>query len=304
MNTWLGEHLVRPEVLDPIRQRNVEIALAVRPHQMRRLRWVLRRLEGIRVILWPMLADADGRWLNLTNVRTFMDFVDQLPTKEFPLLLDLEPPIHRARELLRGKFFNRRHARSPDARNAAVADAAMDAIAEMTTRAARTEAVVPAPLIWGEPWSSVLATPPLQPAFAAVEVMGYSSLLEGYGRGLIQRRQALDLTRRLATAASQLGWRLSVGVTGGGALGDERPLRSVGELAQDVAIAHQQGVTAVSLHSLQGALERPPLSQWLDALCTPWSEFVAPRSLRGAAIWHTGLQLTRAARRWRSRPTR
>jgi hypothetical protein len=117
-------------------------------------------------------------------------------------------------------------------------------------------------------WQRLLGTPVDGIPWGAVHAMAYTSLLEGYVPGL-DRATARSL---LGAAGRALGARygsraaLSLGVVAPGALGDERPYRDVAELADDVAVARASGVDDLALFDLRGALARPPLEAWLDAL--------------------------------------
>ena len=51
-----------------------------------------------------------------------------------------------------------------------------------------------------------------------------------------------------------------------GALGDEPTYRVVAELREDVAITRAAGIEHIALFSLCGAMRRPPVEPWLDAL--------------------------------------
>jgi hypothetical protein len=99
-------------------------------------------------------------------------------------------------------------------------------------------------------------------------VMVYSSLVEGYARGLLGRS---DVRPLVAVACRQAVLRFgraagaSLGAVGTGALGDEAVYRDAGELADDVALARGAGIDDLALFDLGGALKRPPLEAWLDA---------------------------------------
>ena len=121
----------------------------------------------------------------------------------------------------------------------------------------------------GEPaWQWLLGTPIDNLPFDALSFMAYTSLLEGYSRRTIDRRVAISLLAQTAQSA-QAQWgaqaNLSLGTVGGGALGDERPYRSVDELIQDVAVSRACGVDDLSLFDLSGVLEQAHPEAWLDA---------------------------------------
>jgi hypothetical protein len=99
--------------------------------------------------------------------------------------------------------------------------------------------------------------------------MLYTSMIEGWSRGFIPRRRALDLLARGTVASLRrfgAAAGVSVGVVDVGALGDEPRYRDPGELAADVAAASAQGVETVNLFDLGGVLRRGPAEAWLEAL--------------------------------------
>ena len=98
----------------------LEVVLAVRPWQLGELPGVARALRdtGIALSVWPMLADADGRWANADNAAAFRGFVletcdvlDAAGCAPRDVLLDLEPPFAQARSLAALAGEDRRRAR-------------------------------------------------------------------------------------------------------------------------------------------------------------------------------------------------
>jgi hypothetical protein len=79
---------------------------------------------------------------------------------------------------------------------------------------------------------------------------------------------------------------VSLGAVGTGALGDERTYRDPAELVEDVGIARGAGIDDLALFNLDGALARPPISRWLDALVeTPPAKTPFPKTARATGIW-------------------
>ena len=121
----------------------------------------------------------------------------------------------------------------------------------------------------GGPWQLVLGTPVDGIAWPHANVMLYTSIIEGWARGLFARQDALSLLAAGCRATNErfgaLG-SVSLGVVGPGALGDEPTYRSAAELAQDVAVVRRLGIESLSLFDLAGVLSRPPAEAWLDAL--------------------------------------
>ncbi len=132
--------------------------------------------------------------------------------------------------------------------------------------------------------------------------MLYTSILEGWARGMLDRGDALALLGwSCRTAARRFGAiaGASLGAVGSGAFGDEPTYRSPAELADDVAVARAAGVDDLALFDLGGVLRRPPAEAWLD----PFTARLPLSRDDAHAPWITW----RAARRspaWRSRAAR
>src|SRR5262245_19247573 len=96
-------------VLDLLCAFGVEPCIAVRPWNAGELPSLLGAYadRGVRVAVWPMLADADGRWANARNATSFCDFVRGVldraardDARVAELTVDFEPPIAEVRALL------------------------------------------------------------------------------------------------------------------------------------------------------------------------------------------------------------
>src|SRR5579884_4351410 len=85
----------------------LDLLLAVRPWQVVEVAGATAALRdhGIHVALWPMIADADGRWASVASLDAFLRFADELvarvPCDE--LAIDLEPPKPQLVKLLAGR---------------------------------------------------------------------------------------------------------------------------------------------------------------------------------------------------------
>jgi len=268
-------------LLATLAARDIELAVAVFPHQVTEAAELARRAAraGVPLVLWPLLPDELGRWPSGANPQAFAVHVDALVAEvpgRPPILFDVEPPIDWTRRALHGHAARRPGDRS--ARRASLRPVAM----RLRAAGHRVDVVVPPMVPFGERWERLLATPVSDLGAARVEPMAYTSLFEGYSGGTVDRRVARDLLRRLAAEGPAA---LSIGVVGGGALGDERAYRGIDELADDVAIARAAGVERLSLYALDGLLERTPIEPWLDAFTrtAPASRLPEP-TRRGAAL--------------------
>lgn len=314
------EDVTRPRTIALLRRHELEIVLAVRPWQRAELPHVARVLRdaGVLVSVWPMLADDEGRWASAQNASAFVRFVrdtaDELTAAGVApreILLDLEPPFTHARALA-AKVGSRANGGGPSPRretsvramDAAEADLAA-AVADLHARGIATASAV-WPLVALDPpgqkgWQALLGTPVDALATGRVSVMIYTSILEGWSRGTIRRR---DATALLAAASVRVARRwgpgagVSLGCVGPGALMDEPTYRDPGELAEDAALARAAGCHDLSLFDLGGVLAREPAEAWLDAFAIAGDPAVpgagsskrvrAARGLARIATWALG----------------
>lgn len=281
------DRLIAPATLALLAARDVQLYVAITPPVRARAGEIVAacRAAGVAVGLWPMIEDSAGRWASAWNgvafARYVRDLLDQLGATPDELLIDLEPPIALVRQLLRG----RPAPYGPPPRTGA--RALRELIAELARADLPVVATVHPWTVSGagrRGWQRALGTPVDGVPFRRVFAMAYTSLLEGYSRGLCRRRDAeallahwsADLDARLGTTAG-----IALGAVGIGALGDERSYRDPTELARDVAIARGAGAQHLALFDLTGALDRPPAAAWLDALRTePVAIPLASRSVR------------------------
>ncbi|HEU4405018.1 MAG TPA: hypothetical protein VFS43_06970 [Polyangiaceae bacterium] len=276
----LGE-ATAPAVLRPLAARGVELVLAVRPGGAGEAPAALARAAaaGVEVSVWPMLEDGAGRWANAWNATAFVAFAEALLARldagGVPcagLFVDLEPPVDALRSLTRGRrralsalASLARRPREPDA-----AARLGRFVAACAGRGVAVAAAV-APALAGDGrggWQRLLGTPVDGIGWQAVHAMAYTSLFEGYlpPLGREGARSLLGATGLALRARYGPRAALSLGVVAPGALGDEAPYRDPSELADDVAVARAAGVDDLALFDLRGALARPPLEGWLDAL--------------------------------------
>lgn len=286
------EVLCSPEVIRILQSRDIQLLVAVTPSRLSGLATLVPtyRDAGIDLGLWPMIDDEDGRWGSTFNAQLYADFVLRVADQGEPgctIAIDLEPPIALTRALLSGNPLSIRRLARIENRESGL-QILQELMAKLRARGCSTiGAVHPILLADGHgqsAWQWLLGTPIDQMDFDAVSPMAYTSLIEGYSRGILARRAATSLLVQTASAA-RLRWQdrasISLGSVGIGALGDERPYRSVGELAHDVSLARACGVDDLALFDLGGALQKPQPEAWLDAFVeTPAAEGPPPRALR------------------------
>jgi hypothetical protein len=198
----------------------------------------------------------------------FIAFADTLPVAD-ELVIDLEPPIAKLARWKSGRpTWPRSRPPFASARDALVA-----AVERWQAATRITTAILPflALELRGQWMQRAFGTPVSELAIARHSVMAYTSLFEGWSRGLVDRRRAeamLAGCARLSRARYGERAALSLGTVGPGAFGDEPSYRDPGELARDVAIAEAAGITELSIFELGGILRRPPIDRWFDALAT------------------------------------
>lgn len=294
------------EVLGALASRGLQLVLAVRDDDDPLPVVAAARTAGVSIALWPMIADAQGRWASCANAEAFADHArgqlrrlvdaDAAPDE---LCIDLEPPLPMVRRMIDrdgrwdGIVGDRTKGTAELAR--LIADAGAHGIASWG-------AVVPM-ILSDRPsapsWQRILGTPVDALPLQQVCVMLYTSLMVGYARGTLRRADAEYLLASGAQRARERwGPRASValGAVGRGALGDEAVYGDIEELRADVALARAAGIDDLALFDLGGVLQRPRPEAWLDAFADPSSPATPPRaSRRGRMIWWMSAALSRAA---------
>lgn len=281
------EVVARRETVELLSRHRLALVLAVRPWQLAELPGVACTLgdAGVPLAVWPMLGDDEGRWANARNAASFVRLVGgvvstlddaRMPATE--VLLDLEPAFSEAKDLshgARGLYRIATAASRALTERAAFAHSAHELamlVTELHERGVATSSAV-WPLVALDPpgavvWQALLGTPTDRLATSRVSVMLYSSILEGWSRGVFGRPHAVELlaagTRRaLRRWGPSAG--VSVGCVGTGAFDDEPVYRSPEELAEDAALVDLAGCRDVSLFDLGGVLRRGPAEAWIEA---------------------------------------
>jgi hypothetical protein len=142
-------------------------------------------------------------------------------------------------------------------------------------------------------WETLLGTPVRDLPFDDLNAMLYTSMLQGWSRGLLRRNDARALLHASCVAAHRaFGTRASasLGLVDVGVFGNEPTYRDVRILADDVAIARGAGIDDLALYDLGGVLGRPPAERWLEAFVhTPGLPAPPRRTLRaGIAVRSAG----------------
>lgn len=299
------DELASDRVLGMLRSRNLQPLIAVRPENISTLPSLVQRLREAELCfgLWPMLDDSDGRWANAFSAPNFAEFTRELialvgavPSGTV-LAIDLEPPIDLLRQMLRGEWqafaaLSRRQRHRGE-------DILRELVDEASAIGYCCVAAVTPLLLCDTPerraWQRLLGTPVETLAFEALSCMSYTSLFEGYSRGVLHRRASLAMLAQSAAAShKRFGKRaaLSIGSVGGGALGDERPYRGLHELVEDVAVARACGIEDLSLFDLAGVLAQEHPEAWLDAFVdTAPLQGPLPSSRRSRILERSAMEL-------------
>jgi hypothetical protein len=297
--------LAAPATVALLRRYGVDPILAVWPSTVPEARAAADRFAeaGLRPALWPMLADADGRWASADNADRFCDFAERLAAEASAaeIVFDLEPPIGALRASIASSVL---HAHLlPAGADASAFRAARERIARtaglLRARGVAVSAAMALPILFDPPrgpagWEARLGTPVDGIAWDHVSPMLYSSILEGWSRGLLSRRDALAILacscRASAHRFGSLGGA-SLGAVGAGAFGDEPTYPSPAELAEDVSVARAAGVDDLALFDLGGALRRPPAEAWLAAFTAAAPAARLPEATFRARAFVAGLKI-------------
>lgn len=302
------DELIQQGTVALLRRHAIEPIIAVWPETLSSIGRVVARFEdaGLAVALWPMLADADGRWANAGNAAAFAAFVDRVAVVDpapREIAIDLEPAIEAMRASIASRARSVHYLPITLDRGAfAAADRALcELVDRLHARGLAVSAAIPPTALFDPPkergrapWQELLGTPVDGPAWDRVSVMLYTSILEGWSRGALDRADVRALFAHAArAAAARFGARAgaSLGAVGTGAFGDEPTYRAPRELAEDAACAQAAGLDDLALFDLGGVLRRPPAEAWLDAfVATSAARSLPPPTLRSrAALAAAGL---------------
>lgn len=284
--------LATREVLGLLAERDLALYLAVTPaHDGLERVLAACRERGIAVALWPMLSHAEGRWPCDENAGRFRAFtlslLDRLAAHDLVpegIAIDLEPPIAELSRLLAldGGAIRRRTFRATPPGSIAELARLRDALEE---RGIEVFAAAFPFVIEGAGWQRFLGTPVDALGACRVTAMIYTSMIEGYARGHLGRRDALAVLHRWARVlAARPSASVSLGCVGPGILGDEPTYRGPEELAADVSATRAAGVDDLVLFSLGGVLSRPPAERWLDAFVESTASEEVPATPRALAV--------------------
>lgn len=287
------QELAAPSLLERLAHYEIEVLVAVMPQNLPEISELCHvyREAGVALGLWPMIDDHQGRWASTYNAEHYSSFVLRLLSEIDPNLsttfaIDLEPPIDLLRGLLHGEASS--YGRLLRSTNWATGQRVLrDLLETLRCRGMSTIAAANPMLLSDKPgqsgWQWLFGTPIDDFPFHALSFMSYTSLLEGYSRGLVNRELARSiLVLSAQSAARQWGSRasVSIGSVGPGALGDERPYRNCSELADDVALVRACGVEDLALFDLSGVLARPNSEAWLSAFAETPAAQTLPRKYR------------------------
>ncbi len=276
--------LVADDTVALLQRYRLDALVAVRPWQVDEAVPVFAKLQaaGVFCAVWPMLADEDGRWASASSMAKYVAFAEHVVDVLNPaeVVVDLEPAFDRLRNWKALRAAPKADPTEVKAYERSRSDLA-SAIARWRARSVGqqlrvTTAVIPVVAFdpswaWAGVMQRLLGTPVDGLDVDRHSVMAYTSLLEGWSRGVVNRSRAEWLLARFATrTARKWGSRgaVSLGTVAPGAFGDEPSYRSPEELARDVKIARAAGVSELSLFDLGGVMRSADPQAWLQALTT------------------------------------
>ncbi len=282
------EMLASPAVARLLADHAVEPIVAVQPGQEVDVAATiaLLRKTGLRPALWPMLDDAHGRWGSAWNMDRFVAWLRTAARTvghgpgALDLFVDLEPSIDLVASVLSPR------PASDGAMRAALRRSPLATAWSLLARAVqglqadgyRVIGTVAPMVVWDRPpgrdgcvggWQALLGTPIDGIPWDGMHLMVYTSMLQGWSGGLLDRRALARFVRAAAARVLQRygpGAGISLGVTGPGALRDEPCYHRVADLIDDVGQARAAGVQDIALFDLGGVLGREYPTDWLRAL--------------------------------------
>jgi hypothetical protein len=274
------EELVAPAVINLLHSYQIDALVAVRPWQLTAAVETFARLRstGVYVAAWPMIADEDGRWASTHSMTKFVAFAEQVVDVLHPqeIVIDLEPAFDRMKnwKALRAAPKGEVHEVKQYQRAQRDLSSAIRRWRSNVPGLRVSTAVIPVVAFdpswrWGKIAQRILGTPVDELDVESHSVMAYSSLLEGWSRGFVDRRRAEWLVKQCATRARKkwgIRGAMSLGTVAPGAFGDEPSYRDPRELSRDVIIARTSGIPEVSLFDLGGIMRSASPHAWFDAL--------------------------------------
>ena len=307
------EALASREVCDLLARYDLEVLVAVTPALRSGAARVFRTLadRGIHAAVWPMIDDAEGRWASSATLTTYVAFVDDL-TAELAranvtvdeVAIDLEPPFAAAKAASHGAWLGPVRTALALREDFRSASTSLRSFVERLGEGTRVScAAVPlvlldeaqkppssppgaayVPAVERPFFQALLGTPVDGVQFGSVSIMAYTTILEGWSRGVLDRRASVGVLgecARLARVRYASRASISLGTVGVGAFTDEPIYRSPVELVEDVAMARAHGVDDLSLFDLGGIVRRGPPEAWLEAFVSNEGPRVAlPRRVR------------------------
>jgi hypothetical protein len=249
--------------------RNVDVIVCVQPSTLDTLVTGLAALVEAQIdyVVWPMLENADGRWLSNGTATEFAHFLRSVSStlKNGGLapkyVLDIEPPFAVLSALAARKIPPRPVRAPPSAEFAKwLLEATSERIPLQTTNMP-TQVFGPARAAMD--W--IFGLPTL--ASGGYNVMLYSSMIAGLGS---LSRASTDAVMHAVLRAGKryAGDRLgvSLGAVGTGAFGDEPCYASPADLRHDMQICRSHGVHNVALFDLGGIMRSADPEAWIAAL--------------------------------------
>jgi hypothetical protein len=249
--------------------RSVDVIVCVQPATLDTLTHALATLIDAKIgyVVWPMLDNADGRWLSNGTAAAFARFLRTvtltLQTSSIApsYVLDLEPPWAVLSALAAGKIppRPRRAPPSNELSNWLRESATVGIPVQTTNMPTQVFGAGRVAMDWLFGMPSVGSGP--------YNVMLYSSMIAGLG-GLSRKSTDWIMNAVLRAGKRYAGDRLgvSLGTVGAGAFGDEPCYASPAELRHDMQVCRAHGVTDLALFDLGGIVRSRDPEAWITTL--------------------------------------
>lgn len=251
---------------------------------------LLRRYEeeDVEVCLWLLLPFELGYWPSEVNVQEFSSYIDEVFNwaDEEDLFVpwigvDLETPIYQLYDLWKKPFFEKFPAALRLGFSNLNEDRFDDAVVGFNSVLDKIHAYGAKTLTAVDPVvindgvmennfiQDLMEVPIFDVEWDRVSFMIYTSMLSGYSRGLISRKDSTYLLYNYLTDAKEIlsdRAAVSVGLTGIGVIGNEPHYSEPESLKPDIEAALAAGIKDLSIFSIEGILNKENPKTWFEMI--------------------------------------
>lgn len=244
--------------------------------------------EKIEVTLWPLLEDKLGYWPSEKNVDEFIQYINELlkwsqqeKVKFQNIAVDLELPYTQVQKINNSQglkklisIFDIYRENKNKKIFAQASEKYKQLLNILHSNNIKTITAVCAEIaedivLGEEKLQDILETPITTVEWDLLSFMMYNSMLIGYSKGIISKKDAAWLLySRCKDLRMNLGDRaaLSVGVTYKGKLGNEPYYKSPDEMKLDISAAKAAGINDIAIYNLEGILKYKNPSEWFKMI--------------------------------------